>query len=234
MRALVFQHELHEDAGLFAPALARVGFTLQTRFREVDPSDEHADLVVVLGGTMAAHATASHPFLDAELELLVRRLQRGAPCLGICLGAQLLARAAGGRVFRGEAGTELGGLPVQWTVSGRSDPVLGVAAATLLVAQWHQDTWAEVPGAVPLATSERYAAQAFRIGPSYAFQFHLELDAAAFTQWLQLDADALLANGHDTATLLRSAATLQTHDSARRCLIDRLADHFAAVCRRRS
>ncbi|MBL8755047.1 MAG: gamma-glutamyl-gamma-aminobutyrate hydrolase family protein [Planctomycetes bacterium] len=229
MHAVVFQHEPHEDAGLFTDALQAAGFTLTTRFRSACAGDVAADLVVALGGTMAAYATTAHPFLAAELAVLHERLQGGRPCLGICLGAQLLARAAGGRALRGAAGTEIGGLPIAWTDAGRADPVLAPTRAELAVAQWHQDTWRDVPGAVPLAESPRYAQQAFRIGPSFAFQFHLELDAARFARWLELDAEGLTAAGHDLAALQATLPALAADDVARAGMVTRLAAHFATI-----
>src|SRR5687767_7396150 len=98
MRAVVVRHEEHEGPGWFAPV---------ERFRAVAREDEHAELVVVLGGTMTARDGERLPFLDAALDVLRARLAAGRPCLGICLGAQLLARAAGAVVVRGANGTEL-------------------------------------------------------------------------------------------------------------------------------
>jgi GMP synthase (glutamine-hydrolysing) len=227
MHAVVFQHEEHEDAGLFVDALQAAGFALTTRFRAARTVDADADLVVALGGTMAAYDTTAQPFLAAELAVLQERLQRGLPCLGLSLGAQLLARAAGGRVARGASGTEIGGLPIAWTDAGRTDPVLAPSTPTTVVAQWHQDTWSDVPRAVALATSDRYSQQAFRLGPSYAFQFHLELDSTRFARWLELDAGSLNANGHDVAALRATLPALAADQAARDRLVTNLAAHFA-------
>lgn len=234
MRAVVVQHEEHEGEGWFGPALTASGFTVQHRFRAVEPGHVDADLLVVLGGSMSAGAVHEDPFLARELALLVERLQRGAPCLGICLGAQLLARAAGVRVSRGERGAEIGPLPVQWNAAAAADPVLGVAAGAMCVAQWHRDTFPPVPGAVLLASSARYEQQAFRLGTSYAFQFHLELDANAFARWLDAGRAELAAAGHDVAAMQAALPALAAGDGERRALVDRLARHFARVCLSRS
>jgi GMP synthase (glutamine-hydrolysing) len=234
MRAVILQHEEHEGEGRFGPSLGAAGFELVHRFREVARDDAHAELVVVLGGTMSAFDTTAHPFLTAELALLGERLRRGAPCLGICLGAQLLARAAGATVGRGSRGAEIGARAIRWTADASRDPVVAATTDTMCTAQWHQDTWTPVPGATLLATSEHYEQQAFRLGASFACQFHLELDRAAFAGWLTAARDELTASGHDAEALLASTAAMTTDDAASQALVDRLAQHFAATANARS
>jgi GMP synthase (glutamine-hydrolysing) len=183
--AVILQHEPTEGPGLLGIALERAGFSLTCRLREVLPDDVHAPLVVVLGGPMGVYDADRLPFLSAEQQLLQRRLDRDLPCVGVCLGAQLLAAAAGARVFRGHAGLELGVLPVRRTPAGAQDPVFGALPETLDVAQWHQDTFDPIPGAVRLASSDRYPEQAFRLGKSYGVQFHPEVSAGTLEEWLK-------------------------------------------------
>ncbi|MFY9342376.1 MAG: gamma-glutamyl-gamma-aminobutyrate hydrolase family protein [Planctomycetota bacterium] len=231
MRAVVLLHEEHEHEGWFGPALQQAGFTLERRFREVRAGDADAGLVVVLGGPMAAFDVGTHPFLAPEVVLLADRLRRGAPCLGICLGAQLLARAAGADVHRGAHGIEIGGCEVQWTAAGQSDPVVAPPGPATIVAQWHQDTWRAVPRATPLARSARYPQQAFRLGASFAFQFHLELGSEAFAQWLDGSRAELAANGHHVDALLATIPALRRDDAVRLAMVERLAAHFARAAR---
>ena len=232
MRAVVVQHEEHEGPARLGDALVRAGFTLVPRFRAVQPDDVHADLVVVLGGPMSACAVPALPFLAAERELLAARLQRGAPCLGVCLGAQLLAAAAGAVVSRGAAGLELGASPIRWHAAAARDAVVGADAAELVVAHWHEDTFTPVPGAVLLASSARYEQQGFRLGDSYGFQCHIELDATAFARWLELGAAEITAAGGDVAALRAQLPAMAAHDARRQQLLERLAQHFAACARR--
>lgn len=229
MRAIVLQHEEHEGAGLIEPALASAGFTLVPRFRSVAPGDATAELVVVMGGGMSAWETDRHAFLAAERTLLEQRLRRNAPCFGICLGAQLLALAAGAPVCRGANGLEIGVAPIRWTTAGRRDPVIAASDDELVVAHWHQDTFGPVPGGELLASTARYEQQAFRCGRSYGLQFHVELDARTFAHWIELGANELAANGHDAAALRDEAAALQATHEQRVALLDRLARHFAAA-----
>jgi GMP synthase (glutamine-hydrolysing) len=228
MRAIIVQHEEHEGAGWLGPALEHVGFSLVPRFRRVEPADAEADLVVVMGGSMSAFD--SHRWLDDEASLLALRLERRAPCLGVCLGAQLLARAAGATVFRGER-PEIGAAPIRWTKAGMADAVTGSDASTLVVALWHQDTFTPVPGATLLASSDRYEQQAFRLHNSYGFQFHLELSTAEFEQWLAAGCGKLAAGSPDSTAALGTASRLAASEASRRALVTRIALHFARVVR---
>lgn len=227
MRAVIIQHEQHEDAGLIAPELTKVGFSLVRRFRSLERVDLEAELVVILGGPMSVAEVAQHPFLQTELAFLTERLALERPCLGICLGSQLLAAAAGAQVSKGKNGFELGVGPVRWTKAGLEDPVVAGAPARSTVAHWHQDTFSPVPGATLLASTDRYSQQAFRLGNSYAFQFHLELTADAWLQWLDEGAAALTAAGKDLAALRADAGKLRAAEAQNAQLLARLAQHFA-------
>jgi GMP synthase (glutamine-hydrolysing) len=206
---------------------------LQARHREVGPTDADADLVVVLGGTMGVYEAEQHPWLGAEQALLRTRLAQGRPCLGLCLGAQLLAAAAGVPVARGTNGLEVGALPVQWTAAGRRDPVTGptAQATELVVAQWHQDTFPLPGGAVQLAASPQYAQQAFRLGRSYGFQFHLEVTPHSFAVWLRGGASELRAAGHDPQVVQATLPALAAAAAAHAALRQRLAEQLAAWAR---
>lgn len=232
LRAVVVQHEAHESLELLEPALVAEGFSFVKRFRGVEHQDLDASLVVMLGGSMSVADTVAHPFLDDELAFLRERLALGRPCLGICLGAQLLAAAAGSTVSRGKNGFELGVGPVRWTKAGLGDGVVQGVAAKSTVAHWHQDTFSPVEGATLLASTDRYTQQAFRLGDTFAFQFHLELSAAAFLRWVELGHDELSAGGHDLQALRATAGRLKAAEADNRSLLERLAHHFATVARR--
>ena len=232
MQAVIFQHETHEGPGLLAPLLTAAGFTLTPRMRAVHHhEDASADLLVVMGGTMGVYDTQAHPFLGQELAVAAERLAAGRPVLGICLGAQLLAAAAGSEVAPGRNGLELGVAPVRWSAAALGDAVLQGVSARNPVAHWHQDTYSAVPGGVLLASTDRYAQQAFRLGNSYGFQFHLELTAATFDGWLQDAADSLQARGQDVNRLRRDVGKLRAAEAGNTALLERLVHHFAQAAR---
>lgn len=232
MRAVVMQHEEHEGPGLLGPALEAAGFTLVKRFRGVKREDVDAELVVVMGGTMGVYEADRHPFLGEEMGLLAERLALSRPVLGICLGAQLLAAAAGSEVFLGKNGLEVGVAPVRWTKEGLADTVLAGVRPRTAVAHWHQDTFKPVPGATLLASTDRYSQQAFRLGNSYGLQFHIELTADDFERWLIQGAEELTELYEKNVEELRAQVPkLRAAEGENRELLERLAHHFTQVAR---
>jgi GMP synthase (glutamine-hydrolysing) len=231
MRAVIFEHD--EDAGvcLLGPALQQAGFTLVKRFRMTRREDVDAELVVVMGGHMGVYEADQHPFLREEMGLLSERLANERPCLGVCLGAQMLAAAAGGEVFLGKNGLEVGALPVRWTPEALKDPVIAGVRPRTVMAHWHQDTFKAVPDATLLASTDRYSQQAFRIGKSYGFQFHMELGAADLERWLTLWADSLVERGKDVQELRAQVPKLKAAEAEIIELQHRLAHHFAKAAR---
>lgn len=227
MRAVVLQHETHEGLGLLEKPLLEAGFTLTRRFRGVEHKDLEADLLVVLGGSMSVWATDQHPFLRDELALLVERVALGRPCLGLCLGAQLLATAAGAQVSAGKNGLEIGVAPVRWTKAALEDPVIKGVPAKSMAAHWHEDTWTAVPNATLLASTDRYTQQAFRLGDSFGLQFHPELTADAYGEWLTRDLELLALYEKNVDELRAGLPKLKAAEAENTLLLERLAHHFA-------
>ncbi|MDP1821660.1 MAG: type 1 glutamine amidotransferase [Archangium sp.] len=232
MKAVVLQHETHEGLGLLEGPLLDAGFTLTRRFRGVEHKDLEAELLVVLGGSMSVWATDQHPFLRDELALLVERVALGRPCLGLCLGAQLLATAAGAQVSAGKNGLEIGVAPVRWTKAALEDPVIKGVPAKSMAAHWHEDTWTAVPNATLLASTERYTQQAFRLGDSFGLQFHPELTAAAYDEWLTRDLELLALYEKNVDELRAGLPKLKAAEAENTLLLERLAHHFARVAER--
>jgi GMP synthase (glutamine-hydrolysing) len=231
MRAVVFEHD--EEAGIaqLGPALEQAGFTLVKRFRSTRREDVDAELVVVMGGLMGVYEADQHPVLKEEIALLAERLANDRPCLGLCLGAQMLAAAAGAEVFLGKNGFEVGALPVRWTQEALKDPVIAGVKPKTVMAHWHQDTFKAVPGATLLASTDRYTQQAFRLGKSYGFQFHLELNAADLDHWLTHWSDTLARHGKDPKELRAQVPKLKAAEAELTELQHRLAHHFAETVR---
>ncbi|WP_346777249.1 methyltransferase domain-containing protein [Streptomyces sp. HNM0575] len=137
------------------------------------------EALVVMGGSRAAYSDDGFPTRRAELDLLRQALAAEVPVLGICLGAQLLAVAAGGEAREG-AGLQVGWGEVDLSPAAEHDPLFASAPERLRVLHWHGDTMELPGGAVLLASCDRYPVQAFRVGgAAWGMQFHLEVDEAA-------------------------------------------------------
>jgi GMP synthase (glutamine-hydrolysing) len=231
MRAVIFEHDEDTGIGQLGSALQQAGFTLVKRFRATRREDVDAELVVVTGGHMGVYDADQHPFLREEIALLSERLANERPCLGICLGAQMLAAAAGAEVFPGKNGLEVGALPVRWTQEGLKDPVIAGVRPRTIMAHWHQDTFKPVPDATLLASTDRYTQQAFRLGKSYGFQFHMELSAADLDRWLTQWSDTLVKHGKDVKELRSHVPKLKAAEAELTELQHRLAHHFAKAVR---
>ena len=157
------------------------------------------EILVVMGGGMGVgdRDDPALPFLNAEIALLKTALRDGNPILGICLGAQLLAHAAGGAVFPNRvrdtkgnwiAAREVGWAPIQ--LDAADDAALAGLGSNLTVLHWHGDTFDLPPGAVHLASTPLCRNQAYRLGNRvFGLQFHIEVDAETADRWAIEDAD---------------------------------------------
>lgn len=167
-RALVVQHVAIEGPYAIADALRRGDVTIDVRLAGSDPlpaSIDGFDALVVMGGPMSAYDDHDFPTRRDELTLLASAVAAGVPTLGVCLGAQLLAAAVGGAAVPGEAGLEIGWGPVWLVPEAKDDPLLADLDGELTVLHWHGDTVVLPSDAVLLASSDRYANQAFRVAP---------------------------------------------------------------------
>ncbi len=193
-RWLVVQHVDHEDPGVLGEVLVAPGHDMEIvrpdRGEPLPNRDELGNLagVVVLGGPMGVHDDELHPWLADERRLITDATDLARPVLGVCLGAQQLARALGAEVTTGTE-PEVGAGVVELTAAGRKDPVLGpeydgLRGTVLPCVHWHQDTFSLPDGAVHLAATRAFPHQAFRWGDrAYGFQFHLEVDEALARKW---------------------------------------------------
>ena len=213
--AIVIQHVAMEGPGRIAALLAEQD--VRVDLREVFagapiPSSLGPDeLLVVMGGGMDVgdREDPRYPFLNREIALLKRALADQSPILGVCLGAQLLAHAAGARVFpnvrRDAAGQEHRVREVGWgpiaLVGEPDEPALAGLPREQTVLHWHGDTFDLPPGATRLASTPLCANQAFRVGPrAFGLQFHVEADAALAKRWAVEDADFVRAARGESGT----------------------------------
>lgn len=185
---VVIRHLQFEDLGSFAEPLMAAGYQLQYLDAAVDEltAAYQADLTVILGGPVGVYDTALYPFLRTELSIAKQRLAEQRPLLGVCLGAQLIAAAAGAAVYPGASGKEIGWSPVRFTQEGLDTGLFAVenTKQDIPMFHWHGDTFDLPAGAELLASSEHYK-QIYRIGSQVlAFQCHPELEGQRIEQWL--------------------------------------------------
>lgn len=141
--------------------------------------------LVVLGGPMSANDTGKYPFLADTMTLIRKFAAAGRPVLGICLGAQMIARAFGGEVYRMDR-LESGFRTMDVTPDGTRDPLFSALGADVTSFQNHFEAVCNVPGAVALATGGACPIQAFRIGrATYATQFHPEVTIDIVRDWIR-------------------------------------------------
>lgn len=187
MRVHWLQHVPFETLGCIAPWLVQRGLqpTL-TRLHagEALPTLDEFDWLIVMGGPMNVDEHAAHPWLVAEKALLRDTVAAGKRVLGICLGAQLLARALGAEVTPNPH-AEIGWFDVSLTPAGRRHPWFRDLPDRFDAFHWHGDTYALPPGCERLAFSEACKQQAFAFGDcALGLQFHLETTTADAERWL--------------------------------------------------
>lgn len=240
--AVVLQQVEFEGPRRIESALARQGYAIDTvRLFAGEPvpldlPDE--TLLVVMGGPMGVSDVGgdAHPFLAQEVELLRRRAKGNAPTLGICLGAQLMAFAAGARVYENTrlasdgSGRlrvfEVGWADLAFDRASEPDVLAGIPDVTPMF-HWHGDTFELPAGARLFASTPSCRTQAFRLGRRwFGLQFHPEVEPADIHGLLRMDeAYAVAANGPDAVRTIR--ADTERHMSMLRSVGDRLLENLA-------
>ena len=211
---LAIRHVHFEDLGVFAGVFSEAGY--QIRYRDagvddlaaIDPLS--AEIVVLLGAPIGANEEDKYPFLVDELRIIDRRIEAKKPTLGICLGAQLMARALGASVFSGST-KEIGWSTLTLTRDGQSGPLNAFDKQPVL--HWHGDTFSLPVGAVRLASTPITENQAFEFGSAaLAVQFHPEAQLEGFERWLIGHACEIAATPGVSISRLR--AKTRTHGAA--------------------
>jgi GMP synthase (glutamine-hydrolysing) len=193
------QHVGFEDLGSFAAVLAEREFKImyvEARTSNLSALDAaKPDLLALLGGPIGVYDDAEYPFVRDEIRLAERRMKQDLPILGICLGAQMMARALGSRVYPGPR-KEIGWKPLVITEAGMKSPVRHLAPERTSMFHWHGDTFDLPRDATLLASTDACENQIFSWGRhALAFQCHPELMGARIERWLVGHACELGVNG---------------------------------------
>ncbi len=188
MRVLNVVHQQSAGPGVFAEVTRERGDRVEVwePAREGPPSPGAHDAVLVFGGAMHVDQQDEHPWLAAETLWLEELVDRRVPVLGVCLGAQLLAQAAGAQPHRSPE-AEIGWHDVELCSEAAGDPLLGGLPERFSALEWHRYEFPLPPGAVPLARND-HCLQAFRLdGPAWGLQFHAEAVHPSIERWLEGD-----------------------------------------------
>ena len=236
MKTVIALRHLHfEDLGTLEPLLVARGYAV--RYLDAPINDLYAvdmaaaDLLVVLGGPIGAFDDHIYPFLRDELAVVLQWLASGRPLLGICLGAQLIARALGAGVASMGV-KEIGFAPLTLTPEGEASPLAVLGKVPVL--HWHGDRFDIPAGATRLAGTPSCANQAFSVGRHVlALQCHLEADPRQIERWLVGHACELAQAGIDPRALRTDAQALQSSlPLAARAAFTAWLDEIEAACPR--
>jgi len=206
---LILQHEPMEGPGTIADEIRAAGHTVRVARldqREKVPADPSPFAgLVVMGGTMGVYDQGKLPHLKEEITLLAKAVKADQPVLGICLGAQLLAAAAGTEVKPGEK--EIGWFPVHKMPEACKDPVLRRLPENFPALMWHGDHFPLPKGAVHLLGTQKCACAGFRLGKkAYGLVPHLEMTAAMIDEMVSVSRPELAAAQVEPAQILEDSS----------------------------
>lgn len=234
MRALAIVYQPDAGAGVFADRIAARGLELDSWMRAEAPTAPRDpasyDAVLTFGGSMNADQEDLHPWLRADKRLLADLLERGVPLLCVCLGAQLLAEAAGAPPRR-SLEPEIGWREVTLTAEGAADPLLSPLAPGFQAFEWHSYEFPLPAGATRLAHSPA-CLQAFRHGDlAWAIQFHAEVSAQDAEAWIddyRSDEDAVRIGLDPESLRAETRARIGAWNELGRGLCERFLDAAAS------
>ena len=186
MRVVAVTHGPNVGPGVFGAAVEEAGHELEEWCVPLGAAPpDGADAYFVFGGAMHPDQDEHHPWLADEHRFLVAALERGTPVFGVCLGAQLVARAAGAAV-RPAPEPEVGWVPVELTEAAAEDPVFASVPSRFDAFEWHHYTY-DVPAEATELARSATCTQAFRLANAWAIQFHAEVTEPQIEEWLLND-----------------------------------------------
>lgn len=208
--ALAIRHVHFEDLGSLERVLGDRGRPvryLDVGFARIEaPNPVMPSLMVVLGGPISAYDDDRYPTIGPLVAMIEKRIAAGLPTLGICLGAQLIARVLGSRVYP-SGHTEIGWTPLTLTEAGKRSPLRHLDGAHTSMLHWHGDTFDLPQGAVHLASTPVCQNQAFSWGNHVlGLQCHPEIRTDRFEPWLIGNAGEIASHGLDVRKLRADTA----------------------------
>ena len=223
--AVCLQHVPFEGPGFFQQCLHKRGYQIQSCLVPTDGLPQNpGDFLLIMGGPMSVND--SYGWIREEIEFIANALEMNIPLVGVCLGAQLLARALGVSVVQGPS-FEIGMMPVTLTKDGEQDPVFQSMPNPMDVFQWHGEGFSLPQGTLGLIASKDYPVQAFRVhAKAYGLLFHLEMDESGVESLCRECATDVERGGIPSQTLRNQAIKgfPQLHK-----LADRLIDNLTAI-----
>jgi GMP synthase (glutamine-hydrolysing) len=234
LRALHIVNEPSGPGGLFLPALEDRGFAIDSIDTAQNPLPDTLagyDAVISCGGTANAHETDVYTWIDPQIGLLRDALRDEVPVIGLCLGAQLLTKAAGGSVYRCHP-SEVGWVEVQTNAAASADPVLAAVPHSFMAMQWHRYACELPPGAVELGRNGT-CLQAFRLGEAaWGTQFHIEVTREILLAWARWGGEDLARSGYTQERYMEELErNLPRHQEIGRDMAERFAEIAATRAR---
>lgn len=198
MKITAIHHKPFFHEGTIEEALREAGADI-TYFKaweddldRIDPLDKNP--VVFFGGPMGVYQADLFPFLVKEIKILETRLKHDLPTMGVCLGAQMMAKALGSEVYKGKQGPEIGWHEIKINKAGQETAARHLDASKTKMIQWHGDTFDFPEGATLLASSDQYKNQMYSYGKNaIAMQCHPEVNEKILEYWI------LIGGFHDLA-----------------------------------
>ncbi len=211
MKALVLMHVESEGPGTLGTFLEGNGVEIEiAKLYAGDPVPSEIDrfhAVISMGGPMNVYEEDRYPFLKYETEFLKKVIDANIPVMGVCLGAQMIAKACGEKVYRAPE-EEVGWCEISLTEHARDDLLFKNLPQTLTIFQWHGDTFDIPHGGILLARSEVCENQAFKYKNAYGLQFHVEVTEEMLAEWFEdsEQKNEILAKYHSLKTELNKNA----------------------------